>query len=132
MDISCREPDWQLSSIEQVSNTSLHPLSTVKKLCIEPECSNVNTLWLQLFLPFTAVINLYLSKEIAPGIVAALQELVGDRILRGSLLPDSTPITLSPSPTGQIRILAPGRDSNASSGCEGGGTAPWEVTSNVE
>ncbi|SRR5713101_4798067 len=39
-----------------------------------------NTLWLQLFLPFTAVKNLYLSEEFAPGIAAALQELVGSRI----------------------------------------------------
>jgi hypothetical protein len=39
-----------------------------------------NTLWLQLLLPFTAVKNLYLSKQFAPGIAAALQELVGTRI----------------------------------------------------
>jgi len=36
-----------------------------------------NTLWLQLLHPFTAVKNLYLSKEFAPGIAAALQALVG-------------------------------------------------------
>jgi hypothetical protein len=35
---------------------------------------------LDLLLPFTAVKNLYLSKEFAPGIAAALQELVGGRI----------------------------------------------------
>ena len=40
----------------------------------------VPSLWLQLLLPFTAVKNLYLSKEFAPGIAAALQELVGSRI----------------------------------------------------
>ena len=39
-----------------------------------------NTLWLQLLLPFTAVKNLYLSKEFVPGITAALQEFVGDRV----------------------------------------------------
>jgi hypothetical protein len=39
-----------------------------------------NTLWLELLLPFTAVKNLYLFKEFAPGIAAALQELVGGRI----------------------------------------------------
>ena len=39
-----------------------------------------NTLWLQLLLPFTAVKNLYLIKGFAPGILAALQELVGGRI----------------------------------------------------
>jgi hypothetical protein len=38
-------------------------------------------LWLQLLLPFTAVKNLYLSKEFSPSIAAALQDLVGDRII---------------------------------------------------
>jgi hypothetical protein len=86
--ISCREPDWQLSSVEQVCNSSLPPPSTVEDLYIEHRYSQLvwkndaieNTLWLQLLLPFTAVKNLYLSKEFAPGIAAALQELVGGRI----------------------------------------------------
>ncbi|KAI0273170.1 hypothetical protein BGY98DRAFT_125274 [Russula aff. rugulosa BPL654] len=39
-----------------------------------------NSLWLQLLLPFTAVKNLYLSKEFAPGIAAALHELIEGRI----------------------------------------------------
>jgi hypothetical protein len=86
--ISCREPDWQLSSIEQVCNLSLHPLSTVQDLYIERRYSELvwkndaieNTLWLQLLLPFTTVKALYLSREFAPGIAAALQELVGGRI----------------------------------------------------
>ena len=84
--ISCREPDWQLSSLEQVCNSSLHPLPTVEDLYIEQYSQLVwkndaieNILWLQLLFPFTAVKNLYLSKEFAPGIVAALQELVGSR-----------------------------------------------------
>jgi F-box-like len=86
--IPCREPDWQLSSIEQICNSSLHPLSIVEDLIIEHDYSKLfwqddaieNTLWLQLLLPFTAVINLYLFKEFAPGIAAALQELVEGRI----------------------------------------------------
>jgi hypothetical protein len=86
--ISCREPDWQLSSIEQVCNSSLHPLSTVDYLYIEHHRSGLvwkddaieNTLWLRLLLPFTAVKNLFLSKEFAPGIAAALKELVGGRM----------------------------------------------------
>ena len=86
--ISCREPDWQLSSAEQVCN-SLHPLSTVEHLYIEHKYRQLvwkndvieSTLWLQLLLPFTAVKNLYLSKEFAPGIATALQELDGGRIM---------------------------------------------------
>jgi hypothetical protein len=86
--ISCKEPNGQLSSIEQVCNSSLRPLSTVEVLYIEHEYSQLvwkndaieNTLWLQLLLPFTTAKDLYLSKEFAPGIAAALQELVGARI----------------------------------------------------
>jgi len=40
-----------------------------------------NTLWLELLLPFPAVKNLYLSKDFAPGIAAALQEVVGTEVL---------------------------------------------------
>ena len=39
--ISCREPDWQLSSIEQVCKSSLQPLSTVEDLYIEHRYSQV-------------------------------------------------------------------------------------------
>jgi len=82
----CREPHLWLSSVVQVCNSSLHPFFTVEDLYIKRQYSQLiwkaikNTLWLQLLLPFTAVKNLYLSKELAPGIAAALQESVGDRI----------------------------------------------------
>jgi len=86
--ISCREPDWQLLSVAQVCNSSLPSLPMVEDLYIDHQYWQVvwkndaieNTLWLQLFLPFTAVKNLYLSKLFTPGIAAALQELVGGRI----------------------------------------------------
>jgi F-box-like len=89
--ISWREPDRQLSSVIQVFNSSfLCPLSTgtVKFLTIErrymEQGSQIeaieNTQWLQLLLPFTAVKVLYISKEFATGIAAALQGLVGSRI----------------------------------------------------
>ena len=80
-----RERDWQLSFIRQICNSPLHPLSTVEDLYVEYlqlvyAIENLNTLWWQLFFPFTAVKNLYISKEFAPGIAAALQELVGGTI----------------------------------------------------
>jgi hypothetical protein len=82
--ISCREPDWQLSAIEQVCNSYSRALSTIKHLYIEHDSKLVwkndaieKFLWLQLLHPFTAVKNLYLSKESAPGIAAALEDLVG-------------------------------------------------------
>jgi hypothetical protein len=88
INILCREPDWQVSSMEQVCNSSLHPLSMAEDLYIDCRYSKLvwkkdaieNALWLQLFLSFTAVKNLYLSKEFAPDIAAALQELAGGRI----------------------------------------------------
>jgi hypothetical protein len=85
--ISCREPDRQLSSIAQVCNP-LHSLSAVERLYIKEYGGIVlnndavmKTLWLELLLPFTAVKNLYLSRELAPGIAATLKELVGGRII---------------------------------------------------
>ena len=39
-----------------------------------------NPLWMRLLLPYTAVKNLYLSKEIIPNIAAVLKELVRARI----------------------------------------------------
>ena len=85
--ISCRERDWQLSSIEQVCN-SLQLLSTVNDLYIGPRPwirnwnnpAIENAQWVQLLLPFTVVKNLYLSRATAPGVPDALDELVGDRI----------------------------------------------------
>ena len=80
--------EWQLSSLEQVCNSSLPPASTIEDLFIidhapvlwRPGWQDVEyTLWLDLLRPFVAVKNLYVSKESAPHIVAALQELVGGR-----------------------------------------------------
>jgi hypothetical protein len=85
--VSCSVPDWQLSSIEQVCS-SLQPLPTVDDLYIEHRYRQLDwktdavekALWLQLLRPFSAVKNIYLSKESALGIAAALQGLVGGRI----------------------------------------------------
>jgi hypothetical protein len=89
INIRAREPDFeQLSAFERVCNFSLHLLSAVEDLYVEWDCSRrfckddltENALWLQFLLPFTVVKNLYLCKQFAPGIAAALQELVGARI----------------------------------------------------
>jgi len=89
IEISCQEPDWQLSSVAQVCNACLPPLSMIEDLSIHHRYSQLvwkndaieNTLWLELLLPFPAVKNLYLSKDFAPGIAAALQEIVGTEVL---------------------------------------------------
>jgi len=96
INISCRTPDWQLSSIERVCNSSLPPLPTVKDLYIERRYSKLawkddaveNNMWLELLLPFTAVENLFLHEEFVPGIEAALQELVESRITDSEVLPN--------------------------------------------
>ncbi len=78
--IPCREPDWQLSSIAQICNS----LPPVKGLYITglvwKNDAIENPLWLELLLPFTAVKSLHLHKDLAPVIAATLQELVGARI----------------------------------------------------
>ena len=85
--IPCRDLDWQVSSLEQICTSCLPPLSMLENLYIykapypAPDWQDniEKTLWLELLHPFTTVKNLYLSEELAPRIVLALQELVGDR-----------------------------------------------------
>ena len=86
IDIWCSKLNWQLLAIEQVFNSFLYPVSTIEYLYIKHQslprvCSIENTLWLELLLPFTVVKELYLSKEFVPGIMVALQELEGGRIV---------------------------------------------------
>jgi hypothetical protein len=91
--ISCREPDWQLSSLAQVCTWSLPPLSTVEILYIykhqffelDWQGEIEKTQWLELLRPFTAVKKLCISKEYGPRIILALRELVGD--IRTEVLP---------------------------------------------
>ncbi len=88
--ISCREHNRQLSSVAQVCNSCLPPLSIIESLYIERRYwqqlawnndAIENTLWLELLLPFPAVKNLCIFKDFAPGIAAALQEIVGTEVL---------------------------------------------------
>ena len=98
--ISCREPDWQLSSIAQVCNSSLPCHSMVEDFRIDrrdgysqhvwKDDAIESILWLQLLLPFTTVKKLYLSEEFAQGIAIVLQELTGARITE--VLPSLTDI----------------------------------------
>ena len=86
--ISCTELDWQLSFLEQVCTSSLPPLSTLQDLYLSghpwPEDWKDNidyAQWLELLHSFSAVKNLYLSRELAPCVVPALQDLVGGRTI---------------------------------------------------
>ena len=83
--ILCTASEWQLSSLEQVCTSSLPPVCTLNhlyiledsKLCWQDDVEN--TLWLELFRPFSAVKNLYVCKKFVPRIAPALQGLVGGR-----------------------------------------------------
>jgi hypothetical protein len=110
INISCTEPDRQLSSTQRVCKSFLHPLSTIEDLYIDYQHSQLywndgaieNTLWLQLLLPFTGVKKLYLSNEFGPGIAAALQELVEGRTTE--VLPSLQHMSVwFPSPLGRFR-----------------------------
>ena len=87
--ILCKGLDWQVSSLEQVCSSCLPPLSILEDLYIyedpysQPDWKDgpgiENRQWLELFFPFMAVKNLYLSEKLASRIAPALQELVEGR-----------------------------------------------------
>jgi hypothetical protein len=95
LEILCEGLDLQLFSLERFCTLCLPPLSKSENLYIydhmypqrespdlpdDIEDTRHHMLWLELLRPFTAVKNLYLSKEVASCIVPVLQELVGGRI----------------------------------------------------
>ncbi len=85
---ACKASDWQLSFVAQVCSSSLSLIPSLEHLYIcAGEYSRShwlddveNSQWLDILHPFTAVKNLYLSKEVAPRIVSALQEVIGDGV----------------------------------------------------
>jgi hypothetical protein len=89
LNILCEERDWQFSSLAHVCH-HLSPLSGAEQLTIctlDPNTS-LNwendmdpSQWLDLFHPFIAVQNVYVSKELVPFVTAALQELTGERAM---------------------------------------------------
>ncbi len=90
VNISCRELDWQLSALAEICTSFLPLLSPTESLYIYEYLLPSSRFdwkdgiedieWLALLSPFTAVKNLYLSKELGPRIALALQELTGDQM----------------------------------------------------
>ena len=85
--ISCRQTDWQLSSLTQVLSSSFPDafILTVEHLYLcedelwEPKEDDIEDgQWLEVLRPLTAVKDLYLSREFASCIVPALRELAGE------------------------------------------------------
>ncbi|KAH9987741.1 hypothetical protein BJV74DRAFT_796422 [Russula compacta] len=84
--ISCREPDWQASSMAQVCN-QLSPLTShVESLEIDEDPPGQArqgngidpTQWFELFDSFPAVQDLHIHDELMPLVARALQELTGE------------------------------------------------------
>ena len=87
--ISCRQPDWQLSSLSQVCSLPFPEafISTVEYLYIHEgklgprlrwQDDIEDSQWLEVLHPFTAVKYLYLSWEFTRRMAHALQELAGE------------------------------------------------------
>ena len=83
--VESRVSDWQLSSVAQVCNSFLIPLSTLENIAIyDPEGLSRfpfglhrqeemdGTQWLELLHPFSAVTNLYLSNRLSQYVLPAL------------------------------------------------------------
>ena len=86
MAISCTQSDWQLSSLAQVCISSLPRLPTLERLEIREDRrwppvwqdNMENGQWLELLQQFTAVKDLYLSKQVALQVAPFLQEISGE------------------------------------------------------
>jgi hypothetical protein len=83
--ITCRDLDWQLSSLLKVFTSFFPFIYMVKHLYIYGHRHSTvlwrihleNMQWLEIFRPFITLKNLYLSKEFVPSTTPALQEFVG-------------------------------------------------------
>jgi hypothetical protein len=105
--ISCRELDWQLSSLTQVFTSFFPSIHMVKTLHIygpqylPSRWDDIDNMqWVEFFHPFIALKNLYLSKVVPPGIAPALRELVGDGMT--GVLPALQNIGLEPYPSRHV------------------------------
>ncbi len=84
----CGESYRQLSTLARVWTSFSPLLSMLENLFIyeirhwRPHWQDniEDNQWLEFLRPFTAVESLYVSKEVVPGVMAALQKLVGERI----------------------------------------------------
>jgi hypothetical protein len=109
--ISCRQSDWQLSSLAQVCGSSFPQslISPVRDLYIFEEYTRPrwqddieSNQWIELLRSFTGVKDLYISRKFAPRIAPALQELAGERVTE--VLPALRFLYLEgPTPSGPIQ-----------------------------
>jgi hypothetical protein len=82
--VSCRRSDWQLSALAQICTRSIPQalIPALERLYIfenrfwVQQHDHENSQWLELFHPFIAVKELYISRTFAPLVAPALQEVV--------------------------------------------------------
>jgi hypothetical protein len=109
--ISSRQSGQQLSSLVQVCRSSFPQalISAMEHLYVLDDGFSQlhwqddveNSQWLDLFHPFTAVKDLYISREFTPLVVPALQELNGERVTE--VLPALQTLFLEePLPSGPV------------------------------
>jgi hypothetical protein len=108
---SCKQSDWQLSSVAQTCSSSFPQalILAVEYLYIRSsywkhrwQDDIESSQWLELFHPFIAVKDLYISKEFVPHIAPALKELVGERVTE--VLPALQTLVLDePLPSGPVQ-----------------------------
>ena len=85
--ILCRALDWRLSSAAQVISSFFPSIHMLEHLYVydfayppsQWEDDTEDMQWLEVFRPFTAVKNLYVSQSFVPSVAPTLQELVGGR-----------------------------------------------------
>ena len=85
--IACKELDWGLSCVAQVITSFFPSIHTAEHLYIYEFAypaslwrDDIETMrWLEIFRPFTAAKNLYMSQVVASSIAPTLEELVGGR-----------------------------------------------------
>jgi hypothetical protein len=109
--ISCEQSDWQLSSVAQICSSSFPQvlIPSVEHLHIRsgflrPDWQGdiESSQWQELFHPFIAMKDLYISSEFTPRIAHALKELVMDGVIE--VLPALQTLFLEePLPSGPVQ-----------------------------
>jgi hypothetical protein len=108
--VSCRQSDWQLSSLAQICGSSFPwaLVSAVEHLYIESGSWQLHwqddiesDQWLELLHPFSAVKDIYISSELTPHITPALQNVVGESVT-GVLPALQTLFLEEPPPSGPL------------------------------
>ncbi|KAI0253439.1 hypothetical protein BJV78DRAFT_210097 [Lactifluus subvellereus] len=86
--ISCRELDWQISSMAQICSQLSPLLSGLERLDVRADYlrlgwqDDIDSIdWLDLFRPFTAVEKLSVSGGLGPQVAVALEEVAGEMVM---------------------------------------------------